>query len=94
VQRPTRIIFTCADVGAYADHLRWTKWGGQVAIGTGTFHYNDCIPFCAGGHFHRLTATVHLYKRRGCPGRSHLYYRRATLITSGKRQAFSVPCPD
>ena len=93
VQRPTRIVFTCADVGAYIDHLRWTRWGGRVAIGSGTFHYNDCDPSCAGGQFHSLGASIRLYRRRACPERTHLYYRDATLITNGKRQRFGVACP-
>jgi hypothetical protein len=93
VQRPTRIVFTCADVGAYIDHLRWTTWSGRVAIGSGSFHYNDCDPSCAGGHFHSLAARIRLYRRRACPERTHLYYRDATLITPGNASASVSPAP-
>jgi hypothetical protein len=93
-QRPTRIVFACADVGLYIDHLRWSSWGGRVAVGRGVYHFNDCIPACAGGRFHTLGATLRLFTRRACPGRSHLYYQRATIIRSdGRRERASVGCP-
>jgi hypothetical protein len=40
--------------------LRWTSWGPQAAMATGTVWLNDCQPSCAGGQFRaynvRLTA--------------------------------------
>jgi hypothetical protein len=93
-QRPTRVVFACADVGVYADHLRWSTWGGRVAVGRGTYHFNDCEPACVSGSFHTLGVTLRLYTRRACPGKSHLYYQRATIITSdGRRSRGFVGCP-
>ncbi|MEA2322034.1 MAG: hypothetical protein QOD81_1884 [Solirubrobacteraceae bacterium] len=93
-QRPTRIVFACADVGLYVDHLRWSTWAGRVAVGRGIYHYNDCDPFCVSGHFHALSATIRLYTRRACPGRSHLYYQRATILRSdGRREKALIGCP-
>jgi hypothetical protein len=93
-QRPTRIVFACADFGLYVDHLRWSSWGGRVAVGRGVYHFNDCVPACVSGHFHTLGATVRLFTRRACPGRTHRYYRRATIIRSdGRRERGFVGCP-
>jgi hypothetical protein len=93
-QRPTRIILACADVGLYVDHLRWSSWGGRVAVGRGVYHFNDCEPSCVAGHFHTLGATIHLFARRACPGGTHLYYQRATIIRSdGRRERDVVACP-
>src|SRR3954470_5947593 len=92
--RPTRIVFACADFGLYVDHLRWSSWGGRVAVGRGIYHFNDCDPACVSGHFHMLGATLHLFTRRTCPDRTHLYYQRATMIRSdGRRERGFVGCP-
>jgi hypothetical protein len=92
--RPWRIVFACADLNYLIDHLRWQTWGGRVALGTGSLQYNDCIPYCAAGHFHREAVTIHLYKRRACAGYSGLFYRDATVIrASGRRERDPVFCP-
>jgi len=62
--RPHRIIFTCADGGAYINNLRWTRWGRHRAGGHGVFHLNDCTPDCAQGHFHDYGAKIGLRKPR------------------------------
>jgi hypothetical protein len=95
VKRPKAIVFACADAGLRAHKLHWPKWGGRIAIGHGVQEANDCDPSCVAGHFHTTSVTVHLDKRRSCPGRSHRYYRRATLIpASGPRSAWPLTCPD
>ena len=75
VQRPREIVLTCGDAGLLVQHMRWSTWGGRVAIARGDQFANDCDPACVSGTFHKTRVTVHLYKRRACPGRSHLYYR-------------------
>lgn len=94
IRRPKAIVFACADFGLSIDHLRWSSWGGRVARGHGTYRYNDCDPYCAARHFHASPAEIHLYRRRRCPGRSHLYYQDATVIPAGgaARKLF-VGCP-
>src|SRR5205085_6486592 len=41
---PRGIIFACADLGFYSDHLHWRKWHKFRAVGEGEFHGNDCRP--------------------------------------------------
>lgn len=95
VQRPRQIVFACADAGLRVEQLRWSNWGGRVAIGRGVQMANDCEPSCVAGHFHATAVTLHLYKRRFCPGRSHLYYLKATFITAnGQRSPGRLGCPD
>lgn len=94
VMRPKSIVLTCGDAGLVAHHLHWQRWGGSLAVAHGEELANDCIPSCAGGHFVATPVTLHLYKRRGCPSRSHLYYRQATLIESGgHRLTQPLSCP-
>ena len=31
--------------------LRWRGWNRNVATARGTAYANDCIPYCAAGHF-------------------------------------------
>lgn len=94
VQRPTQITFACADGGFYVHRLRWSQWGGRVAYGRGEVVSNTCDPSCVAGNFITARVRVHLYNRRRCPGRSHLYYRRATFIHAGGRaSAYTIPCP-
>ena len=94
IRRPKTIVFFCGDAGAYLTNLRWSRWGGSVAVGTGVYTVKLCEPDCASGGVSTAAVTVHLYRRRSCPDRSHLYYHRATMIeTSGRRVGQAVPCP-
>jgi hypothetical protein len=52
---PSEIVLTCADDGVRAQNLHWTSWTGAIATAVGTLTYNDCMPSCAGGHFHTIT---------------------------------------
>ena len=49
VERPKKVILTCADGGVYVDDLRWKDWGKDVAVGVGTATANQCKPSCAEG---------------------------------------------
>lgn len=94
IRRPTSIVFTCADAGLRASGLRWRSWGGQVAVGSGVLHEKLCVPSCAEGGSRSRPMTIHLYRRRKCPGRRHLYYRSATFVfADGSRSKASAPCP-
>jgi hypothetical protein len=95
VQRPREIVFACADAGLKVQQLRWSAWGGRIAVGRGVQMANDCNPSCVAGHFHATPVTLHLYKRRPCPGRSRLYYLNVTFITpSGQRSGGRLGCPN
>lgn len=51
---PGGILLACADGNAYLQGLHWTTWTSSQATAVGTAVYNDCIPNCAQGHFHRI----------------------------------------
>ena len=44
------------------DGARWSSWGTRRATATGVAEANDCVPYCAAGHFHiyemRATASA------------------------------------
>jgi hypothetical protein len=82
--RPTEVIFACADVGAYMEHIRWRRWGGRIAVGSGVYSENDCTPSCVAGRFHSHHATIWLGNVGRCHGHSvRRYYRRAKVSGAG-----------
>jgi hypothetical protein len=56
--RPAEVIFTCADAGVVADHLRWKNWGGEVAVAEGTVLAHNCTPNCAASNHYDLYPVV------------------------------------
>jgi hypothetical protein len=46
-ERPTEVVFTCADAGVVADHITWNMWGDKLAVGHGAVLAHDCTPDCA-----------------------------------------------
>jgi hypothetical protein len=84
--RPSSFILACADGNDYLTGLSWTSWTPRLASGYGTQVVNDCLPYCAVGHFHSYPALVVLWGRaalRGNPGT--LRYTKITLIYTGAR---------
>jgi hypothetical protein len=59
---PGTFILTCADGNAYLSRLHWTTWNSEMATATGTLVENDCVPYCAAGHFHSYPALVMLWE--------------------------------
>ena len=84
--RPGTFTLACADGNDYLTGLSWTSWTPGLASGYGTQHENDCIPYCAAGHFHAYPVLVVLWRGdalNGNPGTQH--YTRLTLIYPGTR---------
>ena len=84
--RPGSFTLACADGNDYLTGLSWTSWTPRLASGYGTQVVNDCLPYCAAGHFHRYPVLVVLWGRaalRGNPGT--LRYTKTTLIYTGSR---------
>jgi hypothetical protein len=84
--RPGHFTLACADGDSYLTGLSWTSWTPKRASGHGTQVENDCIPYCAAGHFHRYPVLVvlrGLAALRGDPGT--LRYTNVTLIYPGAR---------
>jgi len=54
---PSAFRVTCGDAGWTLADLVWTSWTSISATATGVLVYNDCIPSCVDGHFHRVPGT-------------------------------------
>jgi hypothetical protein len=84
--RPGSYTLACADDNDYLTHLSWSSWGPGVAKATGVQDENDCLPYCAAGHFHSYQVNVTFRgsaPMRGTPGR--LRYTSVTVRYSGHR---------
>jgi hypothetical protein len=66
--RPRAIIVACGDGNLQLRSLRWQRWNSRVASAHGAVLANDCDPYCAAGHFHRLAARVTVSRPRQCRG--------------------------
>jgi hypothetical protein len=71
--RPARILFG-SRTGITG--VRWSRWNGRVAAGSGTLLYNDCMPNCATARPQRFRVAIKLSRPRECSGR-HEYTRFA-----------------
>jgi hypothetical protein len=96
--RPGGYVFTCADANSYLTGLRWASWAGADAFAAGTDAFNDCVPSCVEGHFHRFPALVVLWRPEPWTGHQEArYFSRMTLILTGNRSytagghAFHLP---
>ena len=56
--RPSSYVLACGDGNASLERLRWSAWTKARAAARGVYHVNDCVPYCAAGHFHDYPATV------------------------------------
>jgi hypothetical protein len=43
-------------------NIHWTSWTAANAYGYGMQWLNDCIPYCAAGHFHGWQVSLHAYR--------------------------------
>jgi len=85
--RPAGFVVTCADANVAWRAVRWSHWNATGATGRGQIAENDCVPYCAAGHFHAYPATITLSR----PVATHRYGRlfsRATFLylEKGKRK--------
>ena len=84
--RPGSFTLACADGNDYLTGLSWTSWTPRLASGYGTQVVNDCLPYCAAGHFHSYPVLVVLWGRAALRGNSGtLRYTKITLIYTGAR---------
>jgi len=81
--KPGTIVLACADYNSLIDHITWTSWTRELASGTGTLVQNDCMPYCAAGHFHRYPVLVILWANQ--PYGSGQRYTEITEILPGAR---------
>ncbi len=81
---PHQFILACADGGAYLDGLSWAAWGSSSAFADGAYVLNDCVPYCADGHFHSFPVLVALWGAEPRPGHAgQTYFTHLTIIFTG-----------
>ena len=86
--RPGRFTLACADANDYLTGLAWKSWGPRLASATGVQAVNDCVPYCAAGHFHRYPVDVVLWHPVAAgPGSQR--YTSITLLYPGAHPAYT-----
>ena len=79
--RPLAVTFACGDGNLFATGISYSRYGGKAAAATATFHLNDCLPYCAAGHFHTYSGNVTFRDIVRCRG--VLFYSRAYYSFAG-----------
>ena len=85
--RPGRFTLACADANDYLTGLAWKSWGPMLASATGMQAVNDCVPYCAAGHFHRYPVDVVLWRPEAA-GPVSQRYTSITLLYPGVHPAY------
>src|SRR4051794_8953868 len=83
-RRPRSIIIACGDGNYQLRKLRWRRWNGNVATGRGTAYANNCIPYCAAGHFVAYPVRLRAYRPRKM-GDGDYTYTRLRIVYPGSR---------
>ena len=86
--RPGRFTLACADANDYLTGLAWKSWGPRLASATGVQAVNDCVPYCAAGHFHRYPVDVVLW-HPAAAGPGSQRYTSITLLYPGAHPAYA-----
>jgi hypothetical protein len=86
--KPRTYVLACGDGNNYLTGLRWTAWRAGSATARGTDVANDCVPYCAAGHFHSYPASVVLDRPKPWTGHTGVdRFSRLTLHYPGTRPA-------
>jgi hypothetical protein len=86
--RPRSFTLACADGNDYLSGLRWTSWAPGLASATGLQTVNDCVPYCAAGHFHRYPVDA-VFWGSAAAGPGSQRYTKITLLYPGARPAYA-----
>ena len=91
--KPARVMLACGDANYWITTLTWHGWGTATAKATARVHYNDCVPYCAAGHFHTIpgTASLSILKAGECKGAPARYYTRLRVVPVERGK--NVPSP-
>jgi hypothetical protein len=81
--RPSTIVIACGDGNFFIKGIRWQRWRDHLAKGRGTAYANDCIPFCAAGHFHKYRIRLALSRPRWCATTERFKFARLDLRYPG-----------
>ncbi len=85
---PRRFTLACADGNDYLAGLTWTSWAPGLASATGVQVENDCVPFCAAGHFHRYPVDA-VFWGSAAAGPGSQRYTKVTLLYPGARPKYA-----
>jgi hypothetical protein len=85
--RPKDFVLACADGNSAVEQLSWSAWAPGLASAKGTLVQNDCVPYCAAGHFHRYPALVVLWGSKAV-GHGEYAFTRLTMILTGARPGY------
>ncbi|MEU9193906.1 hypothetical protein [Streptomyces hundungensis] len=96
--RPGSYLIACGDGNNGLVSLHWTRWGATSAEARGSNVVNDCLPYCAAGHFHTFPVTVRLDTVRARPGQQgqgyftvlHLHYTADRPSRTPRDAAYSI----
>ena len=80
--KPWGVTLACGDGNLYVTGLTYSTYGQKVANARATFHANDCIPYCAAGHFHTYRGSLSFRDIVRCED-GRLYYSRARYKFAG-----------
>jgi hypothetical protein len=84
--RPGKLTLSCADGNDYLTGLSWSSWTAGLASATGVQQVNDCLPYCAVGHFHGYPVDVIFWGDASLPGHpGSQRYTSVTLLYPGAR---------
>jgi hypothetical protein len=72
--------------------LRWARWDGQGAEGSGTLRMPDCQPTCATGGVDEKPARISLSGVKVCDGRRYFDHGEVRL-DAGSRPATYLRAP-
>ena len=84
--RPSSFIISCADDGAYLNHLDWTSWTPSIASAAGKLEINNCSPSCVAGVFKTYPVLVVFWGSAAVtnhPG-EHAYTRMTEILTGNR----------
>ncbi len=74
--KPSNVALS-ADGTLWASHVKWSKWGGNVAVGRGLREKHGCTPSCGQAPVHMAHVKVELSDIVQCGSRA--YYNKAML---------------
>jgi hypothetical protein len=84
--RPRSIVVACGDGNFYLTKLKWSLWTVKSGLGAGVGHQNDCIPYCARGHFHSYSVSVTVSRPVNCK-KDRLEFTRLAYRFVGRKPA-------
>jgi len=88
--RPGSFTLACADGNDYLSGLAWAGWAPGLASATGVQVENDCVPYCAAGHFHRYPVDA-VFWGSAAFGPGSQRYTKVTLLYPGARPGHHGP---